>query len=178
MKFSKLGTVFGLTVLVSACGMNVPDTPQGIRDYASSGNILMEKTYFFVARSPASVNAALRAGTQKCLNRSVTYRSSYPHPSMYTKTFKSAFKTRGSRGELTMRLAALGVESYGRKTVDGMRYVYVADTEPSRGGTKVTIYGMNNNKILKMGARGDEDIDAKIKLWASGGSLRCPKMPE
>ena len=124
-----------------------------------------------VSRSFAAVQSSLRAGAERCLNRTVSRRDWSPNPyggGMYVTSYMkySGAVSRTATG------AELAVEQEMPRQAgligNANGVTYVVDIMPSGGGTKLVLYG---------GKRAYAPLDAAVKQWAIGGRLTCPKMP-
>jgi hypothetical protein len=167
------GAALAVTALISACGTpNWPKTAEEYRRVVADSSFAVRKT-FTVQRSFSDVNASLRAATQKCLNGTQHKSTSMPGlfggPTAESRqiAYNSTFNATGNRGELTARLYyPVRPSAFGFP--EGGQIFYLVDTAPQGKGTALAIYG---NALI-----GDE-LETTVREWASGGPIRCPKLP-
>ena len=164
-----IAAVFAL----SGCFGSAPQDAGQMRTMSKS-NVFGAQTSYKVARSYNGVVASLRKGANKCLNRNQVVRSTYrPGPMMapvsrqmvfyYSTTMKSG---RGGT-EMMMRKKFQGAKLIGGGA-DNSGVFYLVDVKPASGGTVLNVYG---------GKIGYGELNAAVKQWASGGSIRCPELP-
>lgn len=157
----------GAALLTAGC----MEGPQNADDFksAASRSSFAKSTTITIPRSIGAVNASLSTGARKCLNRSVTTRSSTPGTygpvvSVITTKYTTDFQASGSAGEMSMYR-----EIVGKSFLPQPKGVaYVVESRSNGGSTNLTIYG---------GKWGYKSIDNAVKQWAKGGTIVCPDLP-
>lgn len=159
---------FSLTLITAVGLAGCVGGPQTAAEFRSSaGGAFGKTTTITTGRSFQAVTASLRTGASKCMNRTVTNRSTTPGTygpvaSVYTVDYRAQIATGGGRTELALHQEIRG----NLPQPNGI--TFVADARPTAQGTEVTMYG---------GRFGYAEIFTAVGQWAKGGAIVCLDLP-
>jgi len=152
------------TLLISAC-----TGPQTASEFANFPTVSAETTQ--INRSFSAVSASLRAGANKCLNKTeqgwVSQRVMNGFGGMQTvqqnhvTTFSTEVATASGELQITMRKNILADQMH----EDGFIWLLI-EAKSAAGGTSLSIHESNYG----------DNISAAIQSWANGGALICPTL--
>ena len=167
-------TIVGLLGLAALAACTpAPQSASEMRDVVKNGAFMADYQTHKVARSYSAVASSIRTGANKCFNRNFQSRSTYsPGPGMapvmqvMNVYYSAQPKSTGSRLEVPVHRRM----GSGKKTLlgtDTQRIFYLIDVTPASGGAKIELYG---------GKMGYGAMNAAVRSWAKGGSIRCPDL--
>jgi len=153
------------TLLISAC-----TGPQTASEFANFPTVSAETIQ--INRSFSAVSASLRAGANKCLNKTEqgweTQRIMNGFGTMQTvrRNLTTTFSTEVTTGSGEIQITMRKNISADRMHEDGYIWLLI-EARSAAGGTSLSIHEAN---------WGGDDISAAIQSWAKGGALICPTL--
>jgi len=163
--------LMGAALALSGC-MQGPQSSDEVRTATGGGggmsSLFAKRSTVAIPRSHSAVTNSLRAGANKCMNRTVRSVSTTPGPygpqtSVIITDYSATVKSGGGRSELVMKQQVRG----GFLPQPG-GISYVVDAMPSGSGTNLVLHG---------GKFGYNKLNAAVVQWARGGAIVCPKLP-